>query len=209
MSAKRAAYRVITAMRCLLFGVSLVVFWWLCHACEYLKMPKNKSVEPAYRIDLAKGDVKNVGLFILVWNQMELKLQTTVAILLSTDGPLLEAIMGSFNIKPKADIFLAACKQHVKGAKIRSDAESCWKKILGLSGFRNDVAHGMWGFNVDTNKPEARKAMSAKPIDAKDLEKNLGELCQLTCKLADLEWRILNERVPAAFALPSPWHDKF
>jgi hypothetical protein len=172
-------------------------------------MPKSKSVEPAYRIDLPDGDVKNVGLFILVWNQMELKLQTTVAILLGTAGVLLEHIMGSPNIRPKAEIFLAACNDRVKDPKIKSGADSCRKKILGLSGFRNDIAHGMWGFNVDTNKAEGRKALSAMPIDAKDVEKNLGELCQLTCRLADIEWRILNERAPTVFALPSPWHGKF
>jgi hypothetical protein len=153
-----------------------------------------------------------IGMFIVVWNQLEMLLDLSVSQALQTDDATAAQIMKSTSVPQRADIFAGIVRSLVSDQDIQKDALDCANKMKGLSDFRNDVAHGRWAFNLGSAQPtiEASRSLTrTAPITPTKLTSQLRNVAKLSNKLADVWWRVAHLHEPQKYVLPSPWHDKF
>lgn len=166
---------------------------------------------PAYNVPLSLEEHALVGGFVIVWNQCEQLVEIAVFTMLNVSLETTEFLMSSPNVPPKADAFLAIARDKLDDAVLLKDAKKCADKLKELSNFRNSVAHGRWAFNVDNDSAESRKKLiSGEAVSISKIDQKYEDICSLSKRLADLNWRIIQHLHPKAPARgPSPWHGKF
>lgn len=170
-----------------------------------------------------------VGAYIILWNHTELHFQTYVLALTGWGLQTISTIMSSPNVPTNMGVFKAIVLEKLKAdevAEFAATANSCADKLMSLSNFRNEVAHGKW--IVDMSRPqsaindEGQKvtfgslvssktpfSFGSRQVSVSDLQTELGKLDKLGMKVRDLSWRYQTYLNPEAYKLPSPWHGKF
>jgi hypothetical protein len=151
---------------------------------------KHMEDKPALIISLADDELAALGRVVVVWNQIEQFLDTGVLAMLDVSTASMEKIMGSPHVPSKADIFEALATEKLTDAEVREEAIACAKRIKDLSNFRNDVIHGRWATAVPSGIEEARKKLSATPINIQQIRQKYGEICKLSHRMVAVVQRI-------------------
>lgn len=178
---------------------------------EYHAKSEKQQVGPAYNIPLSQEEIALIGAYICVWNLIEMEMETGVMTAFGINNLLvIETIMSSPNVPPRADVLQSVVGAKIADKTIQADAKKCADAIKEYSNFRNEVVHGRWLMYWPSNEAVSqKKAASKKLVRIEDIEKNFGELCTLSNRLADLNWRMMHHWQPTKFSLPSPWHGRF
>jgi hypothetical protein len=171
------------------------------------------TIHYAFETGVGDNEMHQIGMFIVVWNQLEMLLDLSVSAALNTDYTTASKIMKSTSVPNRVDIFMGIVSAAINDLEIQKDAINCANKMKGLSEFRNDVAHGRWAFNYNdpnlTRVEASRSITRSAPITPQKLTNQLRYAAKLSNQLADIYWRISHLRDPATHPLPSPWHGKF
>lgn len=96
---------------------------------------------------VTEKEIREIGAVIYNWNVIELLLEALVAKMLGIEFNTATTIMNSTSAKMQHDTVLAILAEKAAGHPALAEAESCVKRYLDLSNFRNDVAHGRWWEN--------------------------------------------------------------
>jgi hypothetical protein len=176
-----------------------------------------KTPEPPHGLPLGHPELLVVGQFIVLWNLVEQQLDDIACLVSGINPSAVDVIMKTPHVPARADIFEEIFKSFVKDAQLVKDAKACASAVKKLSNFRNEVAHGRWrGVRIDAGEGRrplipmsAKQATASKLIRVGEITSNYGQLCRLSCRLADLNWRCNHLQYPKHFPLPSLWHDKF
>jgi hypothetical protein len=176
---------------------------------------------------LTPNHVSAVGSYIITWNFVELQFEIYAAAATGFRQQHIEVLMGSTSVPSNMKSFIALIEGTLKDprfSELRTDGIACGKELMGLSNFRNEVAHGRWimdlshrqqyrkqdGSIITAGTLKSSKTLSGGPtVTLEKLQSEIVKLQKLQFRVQDLLWRhqaILN---PATIQLPSPWHGKF
>lgn len=113
---------------------------------------------PAFRVTPDAQELAYIGLFTVVWGQIDFLMGACLAKLANCDYGGAFVLMEGMTSGPRLNLFLRLAKDHVEDESILKDIKKFHADASAVLEKRNHVVHGIFGYYSDSNDKPPRAA---------------------------------------------------
>lgn len=168
-------------------------------------------ISPAYRVPLSPEQSQWLGVFVVMWGEIDYFMGLCIAAMLKTEIFAAETLMVNMTTGPRLNLFNKLAREKINDENTKKLAKDFYADLSGLIDKRNHILHGMWGFETGSNPGNAVPAAyyskaPDRPLLASELPNLLKDVSAQTHRIVAVFQHLIGASWKHDPANPPTWY---